>query len=60
MEKHLCIVMDRYTRKQISVDMVIEAQDWYDARQIAAAQFRKVNPSETRIWEVDSIPLDNG
>lgn len=59
MEKHLCIVIGRHSKKQLA-EYTIEAADWYYARHMAANKFRdEIDPPEDLDWCVDSLKLDD-
>jgi hypothetical protein len=57
MEKHLCIVIERHSKKQLA-EYIIKAHDWHCARHIAAARFEDENPKYPVDWCVDSLKLD--
>jgi hypothetical protein len=58
LEKHLCIVIERHSKKGLA-EYTIEAADWYYARNIAVNKFREEhNPPKDLDWCVDSMKLD--
>lgn len=62
MNRHLCVVIDRNTRKELYSEVVelSEYQDWYNARHIVADMFKKTETYKTLghdNWCVDSVEI---